>query len=515
MNAEKLGAIGSIIYSDPQQDGFTKGPTWPDGPWRPPPAVQRGSVQFNTRCAGDPWRLYLKNTTSSVYDVCGYNTSDLVPSHPALPISYEDALPFLKALGGHQAPCDFRGGLNISYTVGPSDFDTTLKTFNRNYPSYIPNIISTIPGAQGDASNIILGNDRDAWVFGAVDPNSGTSVLIELARALSELLKQGWKPRRTIILASWSGEEYGLLGSTTYAEMNPEIVNATAAYLNVDAGVAGNVSLTVSATHSLHDLFIQATRKIEAPNEPSKTLYDKWTKTINTLGSGSDYTVFLDRFGVASLDMSYEGSYGVYHSIYDSFSWMESAGDPTFECHQAMTRLWSLMAFRLASDEVLPFLMADQALQMAWDVGKLANAAKIAGVDLTSLVAAVESFQEAASSIDAERDAMNQAMQTALRRDTASATKDINSRLAYTERRFLSDGLPNRPWFRHILQAPGYFLGYGSQAFPRIVDSIADGQLDVARSEVLKAATAIGQAALFLADQEDASPRLDEREMKT
>lgn len=505
MNAEQRGAIGSIIYSDPQQDGFTKGPTWPDGPWRPPSAVQRGSVQFNTRCAGDPWRLYLKNTTS-VDEVCGYNTSDLVPSHPALPISYEDALPFLKALGGHRAPCDFHGGLNISYTVGPSYFDVTLKTFNRNYPSYIPNIIATIPGTQEDNSNIILGNHRDAWVFGAVDPNSGTAVLIELARALSVLLKQGWKPRRSIILASWSGEEYGLLGSTAYAEMNPDIVNATAAYLNVDVGVSGNVSLTVSATHSLTDLFIQATREIEAPNEPSKTLYDKWTKTIETLGSGSDYTVFLDRFGVASLDMSYEGSYGVYHSIYDSFSWMDSAGDPTFECHQAMTRLWSLMAFRLASNEVLPFLMEDQALQIATDVGKLANAASIAGVDLTSLVAAVESFHEAALSIDAERDAINPAMQTALRRDTASTTKDINIRLAYTERRFLGDGLPNRPWFRHILQAPGYFLGYGSQPFPGIVESIADGRLNVARSEVLKAATAIKQAALFLVGAEDASP---------
>ena len=257
MNAEKLGAIGSIIYTDPQEDGFSKGPTYPDGPWRPPSSVQRGSVQFNSRCAGDPWRIYMqdnatayeKEKDSTVKRICGYDTQELIPTHPALPISYEDAQPLLQNLGGTASPKGFQGGLPINYTVGPSAFDVTVKTNHTFSVRKIPNVIASMTaddsrdtyGNNNVSTSIILGNHRDAWVFGAVDPNSGTTALLEVARTLQVLREQGgWKPRRNIILASWSGEEFGLLGSTAYAELKAkEQKDHVVAYLNVDCAVTG------------------------------------------------------------------------------------------------------------------------------------------------------------------------------------------------------------------------------------------------------------------------------------
>ena len=501
MNAEARGAVGSLIYSDPQEDGFSRGQTYPKGPWRPSSSVQRGSSQFNSLCAGDPWRLYLNG---SVLETCGYETSGLIPSHPALPLSYEDALPLLESLGGSKAPKEFRGGLNITYTVGPSDYDLTLNTYNQNIPKEIPNVYAKIPGSDPEAGSILLGNHRDAWVFGAADPNSGTAALLEVARAFSKLLQLGWKPRRTIYLMSWSGEEFGLLGSTAFTELHPEIMDTAIAYLNVDIAVRGNVSLSVKATHSLTDLIIDATRMIVAPDSPGEKLFDKWNKTIETLGSGSDYTAFLDRFGVASMDMTYDGNYGVYHSIYDSFSWMSTQGDPSFAYHQAMTRLWSLMAFRLASYETLPFKMMKQASWMINEVGKLATQASAAGVDLTSLVAAIGQYKDAAEKADSEcpelllrRGRRRRRLQSSTQKGTCNVT-GLNNRLAYTERKFVGPGLPNRPWFRHVLQAPGLYLGYGSKAFPGISQALEDGDMEVAQSETLAAAAAVNDAARFL-----------------
>ena len=519
MNAEARGAVGTIIYTDPMEDGFRRGPVYPNGPWRPPSSVQRGSVQFNSKCAGDPWRLYFTN--QGLPSPCGYNASELVPSHPALPISYEDAQPLLESIGGPQGPDVFQGGLDFNYTVGPSEYYVTLSTYNQNTPGTIPNVIATIPGSDPSAGSIILGNHRDAWVFGAVDPNSGTAVLLELARSFSMLLQKGWKPRRTILLASWSGEEYGLLGSTAFAELSPDIVKDAIAYLNVDCAVKGNNGpLSVSLTHSLEELFVNATQTIPAPNQCccccNQTLYDKWDQQLNSLGSGSDYTVFLDRLGVVSLDMSYEGDYGVYHSVYDSFSWMEQQGDPSFEIHQAMTRLWILLTYRLASEEILPLRMSSQALRLQRDLQDLQ--ASVAGVDLnwTEILVAAEDFRQAAASIDA------QVQQARLSTTTSSAAADfshslrasrpttpqsqtsINDRLAFTERRFLSQkGLPNRPWFRHILQAPGYYLGYGSQALPGIAESLHNNNTQEAKAQVEEATALIREAAKYLRGDDD------------
>lgn len=517
MNAEERGAIGSIIYSDPQQDGFTRGPTFDEGgPWRPPSGVQRGSVQHISKCAGDPWRLYQNEST--VKAICGYKTENMIPKHVALPLSYEDAKPLLERLGGASGPKGFQGGLLFNYTVGPSYYDVTMQTNHSFHPRKIPNVIATMyadgynktSSKEDSIPSIILGNHRDAWVFGAVDPNSGTTSLLEVGRTLGVLRHQGgWKPKRNIILASWSGEEYGLLGSTAYAEMNSE--NDVVAYLNVDCAVTGNVSLKVSATHSLNTLFRQAAERVPAPPQPpssfgnattesNRSMADAWNQEVETLGSGSDYTVFLDRFGVSSLDMTFEGSYGVYHSVYDSMDWMEQEGDPTFETHQAMTRLWALMAFRLASKEILPIYVIPQAVQVRRDVAALDISISESfgdelAVPMHLLEIAGQQLLGAARMIEKERVFYEK------QADFEKTEKDrssLNRRLAFAERQFLGPGLPKRPWFRHTLQAPGFFLGYGSQAFPGVAQAIYDNDADLAKTEITIANNALLSAAKYL-----------------
>ncbi|CAB9498534.1 Glutamate carboxypeptidase 2 [Seminavis robusta] len=529
MNAEERGAIGSIIYSDPQQDGFSQGPTYPKGPWRPPSGVQRGSVQHISKCAGDPWRIYLNNSQSSnstVKEVCGYETHDMIPKHPAVPLSYEDAMPLLEKLGGLSAPSEFQGGLAFNYTVGPSDFDVTIHTNHTFFPRTIPNVIATLTAEVSNKANttsaVILGNHRDAWVFGAVDPNSGTTALLEVARTFQVLKQTGqWKQRRDIILASWSGEEYGLLGSTAYAELNAqESQNRVIAYLNVDCAVKGNYSLQVSATHSLAKLFREAAQQVPAPpvlaspsqqsnntrilrrktpvaNNRSMADVTIWKdQEVLTLGSGSDYTAFLDRLGISSLDMSFLGSYGQYHSVYDSMSWMEQQGDPTFEIHQAMTRLWALLAFRLATDEKVPIHMTEQAARLVEDLQVVDTSIQEKfgnQVDTSSLDQAAMHFLNAAMAIDNEHSRLGEYATT-----SASQIEDINRRLSLVEREFLGPGLPKRPYYRHVLQAPGYYLGYGSQPFPGIHQAFYDGDAKLAQSEVLVAAKAVSNAASLL-----------------
>ena len=331
----------------------------------------------------------------------------------------------------------------------------------------------------------------------------GTTSLLEVARTLKILEQNGWKPKRNIVFTSWSGEEYGLLGSTAYAELRAEdTMPNVVAYLNVDCAVAGNATFNVSATHSLTTMIRQAAERVPAPPLPhasnsqaNRTMASVWDGVVGTLGSGSDYTVFLDRFGIASLDMSYRGSYGVYHSVYDSFSWMEQQGDPTFEIHQAMARVWALMAFRLASTGILPIYMTPQAEQMKKDIQYLSKSIEEkfgSQVNMTRLDQAAKLFSDAAKAIDEER----QLYESSSPHDLSVA--DINRRLYMAERAFLGPGLPRRPWFRHLLQAPGFYLGYGSQAFPGIASALLDGDVDVANSQVQIAAKAVSNAATFL-----------------
>ncbi|CAM9683547.1 unnamed protein product [Ectocarpus sp. 12 AP-2014] len=527
MNAQERGAVGTIIYSDPQQDGFKRGPTYPDGGWRPSSSVQRGSCQFNSLCAGDPSRAA---NPRSVEKVCGFSKEELVPAIPVMPISYGDAEPLLRALGGAAAPGRFQGGLDFSYTVGPSS-GTMVKMVveNEEHVGPVWNVIGTVPGALPEELDrpVVLGNHRDAWVFGAVDPNSGTASLIELARGLGALLAEGWKPMRTIILCSWSGEELGMLGSTAWGEEHAEgILANAAAYLNVDSAVSGHI-LRVKATPSLGGLVKGVLTDVQDP-ESGGSLLDAWSGDLQRGGSGRREGVFLAHLGIATVDFEFQqdeaAEYGVYHSIYDSFSWVDNYGDPGFRYFQAASRVWGLLALRLATSDVLPFDPPLQAAALQDYVNTLSPSAssssssgsgdEVAGnvggslvlseTDLAPLQDAVEAFRTAAdkgAGGDSGGDGVG--VDSAAEAADWLEVADLNERLAMTERRFLVDeGLPGRQWFRHVLQAPGLYLGYAAESFPGITQALSDGDLELAKEQVHVAAARIEDAATFLTGDE-------------
>ena len=306
MNAQARGAAAVIIYSDPAEDGFEKGPVYPEGPYRPKDGVQRGSAQFASLCAGDPARIYSSKTT---LELCGYTTEDLLPKIPVLPMSWGDAQPILQHLTGPPPPDGFKGGIpDVPYSVGPGPAVVRVQVESEMKIRSIWNVVATIPGKDygtPDDRMVVLGNHRDAWVFGASDPNSGTAALIEVARGIGALLKKGWRPKRTIKICSWDAEEYGLIGSTAWGEtFEDELSSKAIAYINMDVAVAGQ-ELVVGASPLLAPLVRDVTSVLEDPST-GKTLLDVWGGNARTLGTGSDYTVFLDRLGIPCIDLSFK-----------------------------------------------------------------------------------------------------------------------------------------------------------------------------------------------------------------
>jgi len=523
MNAQKAGAVAAIIYSDPAQDGYAQGSVYPYGPWRPESSVQRGSIQFISLCAGDPTRAYAPHGRS-VEDVCGKKAEELIPQIPVLPISYSDALIFLNTLGGQEAPNAFRGALNITYRTGPTknNLRAALRLRNSFQKSPVWNVIATIAGAFTGREDqpVVLGNHRDAWVYGAADPNSGTAQLIEVAKGLGHLLKTGWRPKRTIILASWSGEEYGLLGSTAWGEVHGDsavhdvvssrsLLSRAVAYLNVDTGVSGP-HFGASGTPSLGRVLAGVLGQVRDPLS-QKPLSEHWEDgDLYALGSGSDYTVFIDHLGIPSLDMhfSQKVQYGAYHSVYDSFTWMETEGDPTFQYHVAMAKVWGLVSLRLSGTEheplgPLPFNVTLQAEAIGGyiaDVKTMLNATTKTQVNFSPLDNAHVVFSMAA------RSAMAESARLASDPPSPSRFRDImaiNDRLALYERSFLTAvGLPGRKWFRHCLQAPGLYTGYAPQTLPGVHHAISNNDWGEAREQVDLAAHHIAAAAKFLSSDE-------------
>ncbi|KMU77530.1 N-acetylated-alpha-linked acidic dipeptidase 2 [Coccidioides immitis RMSCC 3703] len=351
--AQELGMVGVVIYSDPQEDGEITEENgykaYPDGPARNPSAVQRGSVNFLSQLPGDP-------TTPGYPSKPGchrVDPYDYIPSIPSLPLSYEEAIPLLKALNGHgPAAKDFNerwqgGGLShkgVKYNIGPSPENLVLNLYNEQDYVTTPlwNVIGTVPGTIPDEV-IIMGNHRDAWIAGgAGDPNSGSAALNEVIRSLGEALKAGWKPLRTIVFASWDGEEYGLIGSTEWVEENLSwLSKANVVYLNLDVATTGP-NFKAAASPLLHKALFEATGLVLSPNQTVKgqTIRDVWDKDVDPMGSGSDFTAFQDFAGVASIDMSFAGGKNDpvyhYHSNYDSFDWMERFGDPASSCEAAV-----------------------------------------------------------------------------------------------------------------------------------------------------------------------------------
>ena len=501
--AEDHDAVGCIIYSDPEDDGYMQGDVFPKGPWRPVASGQRGSVQYLFDYPGDPLTPG-KPAIPGVARLKPEEATDLTRL-PVQPIAYDVAKTILSQLKGPVRPRGFQGGLPFAYHVGgTSDVKLRLKTDMDYKLRTIWNVVARIDGNEEKDRWVVLGNHRDAWVFGAVDPNSGSSAMLEVGRGFGELLKQGWKPRRTIILCSWDAEEYGLVGSTEWAEEYADDLREKAvAYLNLDAAVSGP-HFGASSVPSLWKLMRATTRDVKDP-KTGKSVYQQWQDRarenrpegdqsmnearIGALGSGSDYTPFLQHLGVASTDMGFNGDYGVYHSAYDSFYWMDHFGDPGFTYHVASAQVWGTLAMRLANADGLSFDYTDYANQIrdffteAMRLARIRNLAS--SLDDKSMSAVIEDFAKEAERIEKNR------LEAVRNSDRARLTK-INNALIQAERQFIdARGLRGRAWYKHQIYAPGIYTGYAAQPLTDFRQALDDRNSANAKESLEKIVEAI------------------------
>lgn len=500
--AQDRGAVGVLIYSDPRDDGYMAGEVYPDGPMRPESAIQRGSVMFLSHVPGDPSTPGWPSTDGAKRLTREQMTN--VPKIPSLPIAYAEAEKILRRMGGPVVPAEWQGGLPFAYHAGPGGVRVAMDVQMDEGLKPIYNVIATIPGSVEPEKKVILGNHRDAWTHGAVDPNSGTAAQLEVARGLAAAMKSGWRPKRTIVFASWDAEEYGLVGSTEWAEANAADLQKNAvAYLNGDAAVTGP-DLNMSGTPSLLALAVEAADDVadpkregsvgagwqarqrrswaqQAPVNLAARADEPFFPRLSPLGSGSDYTAFLDHLGIPSWDFGFSGGYGVYHSVYDNFRWMEKYGDPGFVYHAAAARLWGLMAMRLASADVVPLRHATYARDIRVDLDNLrrdvirrarSKPASGSGAkapitpDFSEVLAALDEFAAAGEAADRAADA-------ALKSGDAAAMRRISETLMAVEPAFLdAKGLPGRPWFRHMLIGPGLTTGYAPWPFPALQEAV-------------------------------------------
>jgi N-acetylated-alpha-linked acidic dipeptidase len=532
--AEEHGAVGVIIYSDPADDGYAQGDVYPKGPWRPETSAQRGSVQYLFIHPGDPLTPGAPAVPGTPRLTQAQATN--LPKLPVQPISYGDARKLLEPLRGAVRPAGFQGGLPFAYHVGgTTDVRVHLKTDMEFKTTTIWDVVGRVEGGEEKDRWVVLGNHRDAWTFGAVDPNSGTTAMLELARGFGELTKQGWKPRRTIILCSWDAEEQGLIGSTEWAEDNAsELKEKAVAYLNVDVAVSG-ANFGVSSVPTMWKLIRAATRDVRDP-KTGKSLYQAWQDhshedrpdaeltdaeagsdtaiaeaRIAALGSGSDFTPFLQHLGVPSLDMGFNGDYGVYHSAYDSFTWMTKFGDPQFVYHVAAAQIWGTITMRLADSSALPLDYADYADQIRDFINetvKTAQRRRLAdSFDSKALLDAAKDLSDEASRTRARRDdLLNEIERSRTRADdthprSVARLRKLNDSLLAAERA-LTDarGLTGRPWYTHQIYAPGFYTGYAAQPLPDLRQAIEDRNTTNAREAARRITEAIRRATQTLKD---------------
>jgi N-acetylated-alpha-linked acidic dipeptidase len=546
LTAEREGAAAILIYSDPAEDGYKKGKVVPNGPWGPEYHIQRGAITYDFMVPGDP----LTPGWASVPGAKRIPVEDAVsiPKIMALPLSWHDARPLLANMDGPLAPTDWQGqnwqgGLPIKYHLGGKRVRVHVKIEmdNSTQPYYV--VEGRIRGAQLPDEWIVLGNHRDAWVFGGIDPSSGTASMMELTRALGKLAKQGMRPRRTIVVCSWDGEEVGLTGSTEWGEQfADELRKKAVAYINVDEATSGP-NFHGQAVASLAPMLVETSRSLNDPG--GRSLYQAWKESSKRerreakqpeevtdlnladtrIGSGSDHTVFLNFVGVPVFGLGFEGPYGVYHSAYDDFFWMNHFGDPGYRYHTLMSQLWGVLALRLANADLLPFDFASYASNIRQFVNELAknnnksvilsgaagsqseaaaeskacpelaegdpspacatcgpsgsstrelklaayrereNAANTP-LDLTPILTAIDDFEAAGKRLD---ESASRALAAGAIDPKLAVT--INHGAMQVERNWLNpDGIPGRPWFKHILYGARYT--YAHLELPGLTEAV-------------------------------------------
>ena len=514
--AQEHRAAGLIMYSDPADDGWKRGDKYPDGPWRPDTAVQRGSIGFIFQHPGDP-------TTPGVASVPslpdGQRTSPekstQLPKIPTTPLSYADAWPIMEHLGGPDSPREWQGALPFTYHVGPGPVKLKIHLKQDYQFRTIWDVIGRVRGSEFPDQLVISGNHRDAWVYGAVDPNSGTAAMLEAVHGIGELLKSGWKPKRTLIFGSWDAEEEGLIGSTEWGEDHEKDLARAVAYFNMDVAVSGP-NFGASAVPSLKQFLRDVTATVSSPKGGS--VYEQWQSAhreggttqeaagsgyrppaaegkkdvpVGDLGSGSDYTVFLQHAGVPAADIGSTGPYGVYHSAFDNFAWFKKFGDPDFLYEQQMARVFGLDAIRMADADVLPYDYEEYGKEVVvyLDAAKKKAQSEFgaAAPDFGKASKAAQHLQLAGAKIHSK--------QTALPRDAGKLNEAL---LAAEHAMLLPDGVPGRPWFRHAIYAPGRYTGYAAVVIPGVNEAIDRHDLAETRQQIEALTTVINNAAKVL-----------------
>jgi N-acetylated-alpha-linked acidic dipeptidase len=536
LTAQREGAAAILIYSDPAEDGYKKGKVDPDGPWGPDYKIQRGAITYDFIVPGDP-------QTPGWASVRGakripIEQAESAPKIMALPLSWHDAKPLLENMDGPMAPESWQGALPIAYRLGGERVKVHLKIEmdNGTQPYYV--VEGRIRGSDLPDEWIILGNHRDAWVFGGVDPSSGTASMMELTRALGRLKKEGMRPRRTLVICSWDGEEIGLTGSTEWGEQFADELRAKAvAYINVDEATSGP-NFHGQAVASLAPMLVETTRSLQDP--AGKSLYDGWKATVarekeaghqsgqmndsgvadsgladTRIGSGSDHTVFLNFVGMPVIGLQFDGDYGVYHSAYDDFYWMNHFGDPGYRYHTLMSQLWGVTALRLANADILPFDFATYAANIRQFVNELVSKNNLPNKSSVILSEVAGSRSEAAtqskdplpacpscvssrtsvsssptessdqvfldlSSVRKKIDnfeAAGKRLSESVSRKLAHGPIDpklahsLNHGMMQVERNWLNpDGIPSRPWFKHILY--GARFTYAHLELPGLTEAV-------------------------------------------
>jgi N-acetylated-alpha-linked acidic dipeptidase len=557
--AAEHGAVGCLIYSDPHEDGFMHGDVFPVGPYRPADGVQRGSVADMPFYPGDPLTPGVGATKDAKR--LKIEEAPTITKIPVLPISYGDAQPLLAALKGEVVPEAWRGGLGITYHVGPGPAKVHLKVKSNWDIKPVYDVIGKIPGSTNPDEWVIRGNHHDGWVNGAEDPLSGQVAIMEEARALGELVKAGWKPKRTIIYCAWDGEEPGLLGSTEWAEQHYDELRAHGvAYINSDGN--GRGYFNVAGSHTLEKFSNDVAREIPDPEskltawkraqlrdiarahapDQREELRHRADLRIPALGSGSDYTAFLQHDGVASLNIGFGGEDGggIYHSIYDDFYWYTHFSDTDFSYGRALSQTGGTMMMRIADADLLPFEFGDFADTVQTYLKELKALAQKEADDIRERNKEIEegvfkatfdprhpltappaetvpphlNFAPMENATDAltrsageYKKALDQANAGGGSALANASIAEVNKMLMETERRLTnSEGLPNRPWFKHQLYAPGFYTGYAVKTVPAVRESIeakkwkeADEAIAVVGKVLENEASLISSAAAKLA----------------
>ena len=502
LTAEQRGVKALLIFSDPQEDGYRRGLTFPDGAYGPETHIQRGAISYDFIIPGDP----LTPGWASIEGArrIPVDSSPAVPKIISVPLSAADAEPFLRALKGPVAPPSWQGALPFAYRLGAgATARVNVQMDGKTRPIWV--VEARLRGSEEPDKTVVLGNHRDAWVFGAVDPSSGTATQMELARVLGQLAREGNRPKRTIVMGNWDAEEWHLTGSTEWGEQfQQELTRGAVAYLNVDGSTSGP-NFDVSAVATLNPLVLETARDVTDPVS-GKSLLAAWSASgkparraraadsldlvTNLLGSGSDYTVFLNHLGVPIVDLSFGGPYGVYHSQYDNAYWMEHFGDPGYRYMTTTADVWGRMALRLANAEVLPYDVP----KIARRVGEfLAALADVPGVrehlDLGVALATHAVWRVAADSLAA---ASSGAVLTTSGRRTSLAA--FNEALRTIEQQWLlDDGLPGRPWFKHALYAPKFT--YAAMELPGVREAVDAGDWPRANRELARVVERINAVA--------------------